>query len=65
MNHTFIISIDDGDCCYKYPLTIVDGDKIPIRDIYKSLCTSYNAKLLEGIYCPSEAREVKKLLKIE
>ena len=64
MKHTFIISISDGDCCYKYPLTIPDGDKIAIRDIYLSLCKKYDVEPKEGIHYPTDAC-IRKRLNIE
>jgi len=60
--HTFVISVDDGDCRYEYPLTLKNGDHVSIRDIYKVLCSHYKVEPAEGIYRPSKAKEIKKLL---
>jgi len=61
--HTFIISIDDGDCRYEYPLTLKNGIDVSIHDIYKALCKEYKVETVEGVYCASrKAKEIKKIL---
>lgn len=52
--HTFLISIDDGDCKYNYPLTIENGEDVSIREIYEKLCGFYNVKPAEGTIWPSD-----------
>jgi hypothetical protein len=56
--HTFIISIDDGDCRYEYPLTVKNGKDVSIHDIYKTLCKAYKVEpvegVLEGVYLPGK-----------
>lgn len=58
--HTFIVSIDDGDSKYSYPITIAEGSMTSIRSIYEYLCIMYDVEPQDGIYEPSEARKIKK-----